>query len=159
MVMARRCLGSEEHPSCEDPWCEDPRCEDSCREDPPHHTTYAAVGGTTGDRDVMRGVAAHNVIRGVAHGGSYGGHAVVMRCSRARWQGRARPPRVWAYLWAYVDMIADRGLCKCALWWLGAWRAGGWAWALSRALEGSWRWARSRSVGVSSVSFGGFRLA
>jgi len=86
MVLARRCLGSEEHPSCEDPWCEDPSCEDPCREDPPHHTPYAAVGGTKGDRDV---------IRGLAHGGSMGGSY-----RGARWQGGRVPPRVWAYLWA-----------------------------------------------------------
>ena len=80
MVLARRCLGSEKHPSCEDPWCEDPSCEDPCREDPPHHTPYAAVGGTTGDRDV---------IRGVAHGGSCGGHTVLGGRGEA---GGARPP-------------------------------------------------------------------
>ena len=73
MVLARRCLGSEEHPSCEDPWCEDPSCEDPCREDPPHHTPYAAVGGTTGDRDVIRGLMRW----------PYG----------ARWQGGRVPPR------------------------------------------------------------------
>ena len=62
MVLARRCLGSEEHPSCEDPWCEDPSCEDPCREDPPHHTPYAAVGGNTGDCDVIRGGVAGSPI-------------------------------------------------------------------------------------------------
>ncbi len=100
MVLARRCLGSEEHPSCEDPWCEDPSCEDPCREDPPHHTPYAAVGGITGDRDVIRGGSQRgtppttiNVIRGGRPRGlirlRWCGHTVLGGLSVAR--GGASP--------------------------------------------------------------------